>query len=294
MDKLDALRVFCAVVECGGFSRAAEKLGLSTSSVTAQVSALETHFHVKLLNRTTRSMSLTGEGRECYEQAQRMLAQMEELEASLQGAAQQPRGVLRVNMPGLVSRLYVAPALPRFLAQHPGITLQASASDRVLDMVEEGYDVLLRLGDVGDARLVARPLLPTSYICCAAPAFIERHGVPATPQELASFDCLHFILPRARRLREWQFAGGLAFTPPARASFDHVDSLLEACKAGAGIGQFLSLSVQAELRSGALLPLLAAHQAPGPTLTALYQQRQQRAAKVQAFLDFLAELFGRP
>jgi LysR family transcriptional regulator, regulator for bpeEF and oprC len=292
MDKLDALRVFCAVVETGGFSRAAEKLGISTSSVTAQVNALEAHFHVKLMNRTTRSMSLTGEGRQCYEHAQRLLAGMHDLESSLQDAAQAPRGTLRVNMPGLVSRLYVAPALPRFLARYPGLALQASASDRMVDMVEEGYDVLLRLGDAGDARLVARPLLTTQFICCASPAFVKRHGAPATPEELAAFDCLHFILPRAGRLRAWQFADGATFTPPSRASFDHVDSLVEACKAGAGIGQFLSLSVQAELRSGELLPLLAAYQAPGPTLIALYQQRHLRAAKVQAFLDFLAEVFA--
>jgi LysR family transcriptional regulator, regulator for bpeEF and oprC len=202
------------------------------------------------------------------------------------------RGTLRVNMPGLVSRLYVAPALPCFLARHPDLAVEASASDRMLDMVEEGYDVLLRLGDVGDPRLVARPLLATRFVCCAAPAFLERHGTPASVQELAGFACLHFILPRTRRLRAWQFADGQVLTPPARAAFDHVDSLLEACKAGAGIGQFLSLSVAAELRSGALVPLLADCQAPGPTLTALYQQRHQRAAKVQAFVDFLAQVFA--
>lgn len=292
MDKLDALRVFCAVVETGGFSRAAERLGISTSSVTAQVNALEAHFHVKLMNRTTRSMSLTGEGRECYEHAQRLLAGMEDLEAGLQGAAQEPRGTLRINMPGLVSRLYVAPALPRFLARYPGIVLQASASDRLVDMVEEGYDVMLRLGDVGDARLVARSLMETRFICCASPAFVERHGMPNEPAELADFDCLHFILPRAGRLREWQFADGATFTPPSRACFDHVDSVVAACKAGAGIGQFLSLSVEDALRSGELVQLLPACAAPGPTLTALYQQRHQRAAKVQAFVDFLAEVFA--
>ncbi|KQZ34220.1 LysR family transcriptional regulator [Duganella sp. Root1480D1] len=292
MDKLDALRVFCAVVETGGFSRAAEKLGISTSSVTAQVNGLEAHFHVKLMNRTTRSMSLTGEGRECYEQAQRLLAGMQELQANLQQSTQEPRGTLRVNMPGLVSRLHVAPALPQFLARYPGITVQASASDRMVDMVDEGYDVLLRLGDVGDPRLVARPLLQTRFVCCASPAFVAKHGTPTVPEELAGFDCLHFILPRAGRLRGWQFADGAVFTPPSRVSFDHVDSLVEACKAGAGIGQFLSLSVEDELRNGTLVPLLADYLVAGPTLTALYQQRHQRAAKVQAFIDFLGEVFA--
>jgi LysR family transcriptional regulator for bpeEF and oprC len=135
-------------------------------------------------------------------------------------------------------------------------------------------------------------LLQTRFICCASPAFIAQHGTPATPGELAGFACLQFILPRAGRLRAWQFSDGLAFTAPARAAFDHVDSLVEACKAGAGIGQFLSLSVEGELRSGALVPLLADYQAPGPALTALYQQRHQRAAKVLAFVDFLGEVFA--
>lgn len=162
----------------------------------------------------------------------------------------------------------------------------------MVDLVEEGYDVVLRLGDIGDARLVARPLLPTRFVCCASPGFVARHGAPAVPEELAGFACLHFILPRAGRLREWQFADGTVFTPPSRVAFDHVDSLVEACKAGTGIGQFLSLSVEQELRSGALVPLLAEYQAAGPTLTALYQQRHQRAAKVQAFIDFLGEVFA--
>jgi LysR family transcriptional regulator for bpeEF and oprC len=293
MDRLDALRVFCAVVEAGAFARAAERLGISTSSVTSQVSALEAHFKVKLLHRTTRTMSLTGEGRECYEHALRLLADMGELEASLQDAAQTPRGTLRVDMPGLVSRLYVAPQLPRFLAQYPDITLQASASDRLVDMVEEGIDVLLRIGEVGDANLVVRPLLTTQYVCCAAPGYLAQHGQPATPQELADHACLGFILPKARRVRDWQFRDGLHGTPRMRATFDHVDTLVAACQAGAGIGQFLSLSVADALQSGALLPILTDWVAPGPPLSALFQRQHQRAAKVRVFVDFLAEVFDQ-
>jgi len=203
MDRLDAMRVFCAVVEAGGFSRAAERLGMSTSSVTAQVAGLEAHFRVKLLNRTTRSMSLTAEGRACYEQALRLLADMAELESSMHDAADTPSGNLRVDMPGLVSRLYVAPALPRFLAQYPDITLRATASDRMVDMVEEGVDVLIRIGAVADANLVARPLLQTRWVCCASPDYVRRHGVPVAPPALADHDCLGFISPHSRRLRLW-------------------------------------------------------------------------------------------
>lgn len=292
MDRLDAMRVFCAVVDAGGFSRAAERLGMSTSSVTTHVASLESHFRVKLLHRTTRSMSLTSEGRQCYQHALQLLADMQELESRLGDAADTPSGTLRVDMPGLVSRLYVSPALPRFLAQYPDITLRASASDRLLDMVDEGVDVMIRIGPVADSGLVARQLMQTSYICCASPEFVRRHGLPASPDALRDFSCLGFMLPKAGRLRPWVFKGAEDVVPRTRISSDHADSLLELCKAGGGIGQFLSLSVADALRSGELLPLLKPWQADGPVVHALFQQRQQRAAKVRAFIDFLTELFA--
>ncbi|MEH6434938.1 LysR family transcriptional regulator [Massilia sp. DD77] len=292
MDRLDAMRVFCAVVDAGGFSRAAERLGMSTSSVTTHVASLEAHFRVKLLHRTTRSMSLTSEGSQCYQHALQLLADMQELEARLHDAADTPSGTLRVDMPGLVSRLIVSPALPRFLAQYPDITVRATVSDRWLDMVEEGVDVMIRIGPVADSGLVARQLMQTSFICCASPDFVRRYGLPASPDALHDFACLGFMLPKARRLRPWVFKGAGEVVPQTRFSSDHADSLLELCKAGAGIGQFLSLSVADALRSGELLPLLVPWQADGPLVHALFQQRQQRAAKVRAFVDFVAELFA--
>ncbi|MBQ5947865.1 LysR family transcriptional regulator [Massilia sp. ST3] len=292
MDRLDAMRVFCAVVDAGGFSRAAERLGMSTSSVTTHVASLESHFRVKLLHRTTRSMSLTGEGSQCYQHALQLLADMQELEARLHDAADTPSGTLRVDMPGLVSRLIVSPALPRFLAQYPDITVRATVSDRWLDMVEEGVDVMIRIGPVADSGLVARQLMQTSFVCCASPDFVRQHGQPASTEALRDFACLGFTLPKARRLRPWVFKDAGEVVPHTRVSSDHADSLLELCKAGAGIGQFLSLSVADALRSGELLPLLEPWQADGPVVHALFQQRQQRAAKVRAFVDFVAELFA--
>ena len=292
MDRLDAMRVFCAVVEAGGFSRAAERLGMSTSSVTTHVASLEAHFRVKLLHRTTRSMSLTSEGSRCYQHALQLLADMQELESRLHEAADIPSGILRVDMPGLVSRLYMAPALPRFMAQYPEISLRATISDRLLDMVEEGVDVMIRIGPVADSGLVARQLMQTRFICCASPEFLRRHGLPTSPEALGDFPCLGFMLPKARRLRPWVFKGAGDVLPRARISSDHADTLLELCKAGGGIGQFLSLSVADALSSGELLPLLEPWQADGPVVHALFQQRQQRAAKVRAFVDFVAELFA--
>lgn len=294
MDKLDAMRVFCAVVEAGGFSRAAERLGMSPSSVTMQVASLESHFRVKLLHRTTRSMSLTSEGVLCHQYAMQLLADMTDLESQLHDAADIPSGTLRVDMPGIVSRLYVAPALPRFLAEYPEITVRASASDRLIDMVEEGVDVMIRIGNVSDSGLVARQLMQTRFICCASPEFVRRHGAPQSPDALPDFPCLGFMLPKVRRLRPWVFNGADDFHPRTRMSSDHVDSLLESCKAGGGIGQFMSLSVADALRSGELLPLLEPWQADGPVVHALFQQRHQRAAKVRAFIDFVTALFSPP
>lgn len=291
MDKLDAMRVFCAVVDAGGFSKAAERLGMSTSSVTAQVASLEAYFRVKLLHRTTRSMSLTSEGSVCHQRALQLLSDMAELESQLHEAADSPIGTLRIDMPGLISRLYVAPALPRFMAQYPGVTVRATVSDRLLDMVEEGLDLMIRIGNVSDSGLVARELMQTKLICCASPEFVRQHGMPDTPVALRDFPCLGFLLPKVRRLRPWEFSGADDFVPQTRISSDHVDSLLEYCKAGGGIGQFMSLSVADALKRGELVPLLEPWQADGPAVHALFQQRHQRAAKVRAFIDFLADLF---
>ncbi|WP_296000163.1 LysR family transcriptional regulator [Rugamonas sp.] len=295
MDRLEAMRVFCAVVETGGFSRAAGRLGLSTSSVTKQVLALEAHFRVKLLNRTTRSMSLTDEGRRCHARALALLADMAALEGSLHDAAHLPRGSLRVDLPGIVSRLYVAPALPRFLAAYPDIALRMTAGDRLIDMVEDGVDVLVRIGALADTRLIARSVCRTRYVCCASPDFLRRHGAPQTPAQLADFTCLNFLYPQSGQLRPWRFQrdGQLeTHTPRGAAAIDHVDTLIAAAVAGAGIVQQLSLSLAAELRSGALVPVLQPWQAAGPDVSVLVQHQHHRTERIRVFVDFIARLFA--
>jgi len=301
MDRLDAMKVFCAVVEAGGFSRAAGKLGLSTSSVTNQVLGLEAHFRVKLLNRTTRSMSLTDEGRRCYEQALALLADMGALESSLHDAVQLPRGSLRVDLPGIISRLYLAPALPRFLAAYPDIALRMTAGDRMIDMVEDGVDVLIRIGALADTRLIARSVCRTRLVCAASPEFLRRHGTPQTPQQLADFTCLNFLYPKSGQVRPWRFrhsgASGVdgeiyTHTPHGALAIDHVDTLIAAAKAGGGIVQHLSVSLEEELRSGALVPVLEAWQAPGPDVSVLVQHRHHRTERIRVFVDFVAQLFA--
>jgi LysR family transcriptional regulator for bpeEF and oprC len=246
VDRLEAMKVFCAVVDAGGFSKAAARLGMSTSSVTHQVSALETHFGVRLLTRTTRSMSLTEEGRHCVEQARRLLDEMGELEHALSSSKELPSGSLRVDMPAILLRQFVAPALPAFLAAYPDLSVKLSASDRLIDMVDEGVDVLLRIGELRDSGLVARTVYKNRYVCCASPAFIARHGRPEHPDDLADLPCLNFIYPKARQLRPWTFQqGGKSFTrmPRGAVAMDHVESLIAMAEGGGGIVQHLSVSL---------------------------------------------------
>jgi LysR family transcriptional regulator for bpeEF and oprC len=294
MDRLDALKVFCAVVEAGGFSKAADRLGISTSSVTNQVAALEAHFNSKLLYRTTRSMSLTDEGRQCYEHALRLLGDMDELENQLQHASQLPQGSLRIDMPGIISRQYVAPALPGFLAAYPALSLRMTADDRHIDMVEEGIDVMLRIGVLPDSSLIARSVLGTRYVCCAAPALVARYGMPATPEDIDALPCLNFLYPKSRQVRPWLFereGKPYAHTPRGVLATDHIESLIEAAIAGCGVVQALSVSLKGALARGELVPLLAAFSTAGPNLSLLYQQKHQRVAKIRVFAEFIEGLF---
>jgi LysR family transcriptional regulator for bpeEF and oprC len=264
--------------------------------VTNQIAALEVHFRVKLLHRTTRSMSLTEEGRRCYENAVRMLIDMEELEDALRHSKDTSSGLLRVDVPGIVGDSIVAPALPQFLLDYPDIAVRLTANDRLVDMVEEGIDVMVRIGNLPDTSLVAQTLMKTTYVCCASPAYLARKGVPASPEDLSQFDCLQFILPKSGRMRPWYFQRdepATSFCVKSGFGTDHVETLVEAAVAGAGIVQVLSMSVQDKIARGELVALLTEHAAPGPDVAVLFQQRHLRAAKVKVFVDFLHHTFRR-
>uniref|UniRef100_UPI00374D7703 substrate binding domain-containing protein n=1 Tax=Undibacterium sp. TaxID=1914977 RepID=UPI00374D7703 len=200
------------------------------------------------------------------------------------------------DMPSIISRQYVAPALPRFMAAYPDITLKITVGDRNIDMVEEGVDVLIRIGELPSSNLIAKSICKTSYICCAAPAFLEKHGVPAHPEELVQFPCLSFLKPNSRQLRPWIFEKDgekLQHLPQALLAMDHVESLIEAAKAGAGIVQHMSVSVAEPIRAGLLVPILKDWSPPGPDVSVLFQQQHHRAAKIRAFVEFAEGLFAK-
>jgi LysR family transcriptional regulator for bpeEF and oprC len=251
---------------------------------------------VKLLNRTTRRMSLTDEGRQCYDNAVRLLGDMDELESALRQSNATPSGVLRVDMPGIIGDLIVAPALPLFFRDYPDVTVRMTANDRFVDMVEEGIDVLVRIGNLPDTHLVAQTLATTRYVCCASPGYLERRGTPQSPDDLPAFDCLNFIYPKSRRIRPWHFErDGQPASVALRGVFgtDHVETLVAAAVAGGGIIQVLSLSVQDKIARGVLVLVLADYATAGPDVSVLFQRQHLRAAKVKAFVDFLRETFRR-
>ncbi len=299
MDKLDSLRVFCRVVELSSFSRAADQLHMSNASITNHIAALESHFGVRLLNRTTRRLSLTDDGRSCYERALRLLGEMTELEDALQGARLQPKGILRVDIPTAIGRIYIAPALSRFAAQYPELSLHVHVTDRDLDIVDERADVVIRMGELKDSNMVARLIYQSRSICCAAPSYLAEHGTPATPEELAHHTCLGFIQPNSRQIVPWQFmrdVGGnreeFSFAPPARIAINHAESLIHAATTGAGIVQLLSSSLSPPIQSGALTPILEDWESAGPPVYVVYPQNRHLSPKVRAFVDFVSALFA--
>ena len=284
------------MVELGSFSRAATQLDLSNATVTNHVASLESHFGIRLLNRTTRNVSLTDDGRSCYEHAQRLLAEMTELENILQGAKSIPKGVLRVDVPTAISRLYIAPALPRFAAQYPNVVIKMTVTDRVVNVVEEGVDVLLRIGELKDSTMVARLVHQSRFLCCASAEFLARHGTPKTPDDLAGYPCLGFTQPAKGQVVPWFFEKDgkkTVYTPKASIWINHADSLINAAIAGGGIVQLLSLSLIPQMSAGRLTPILQEWSAIGPPVSVVYPHSRHLSAKVRAFANFVAEVLPK-
>lgn len=294
IDRFEALRVFCRIVEIGSFSRTARQLDMSNSSVTNHLTNLEKHLGVRLLNRTTRSLSLTDEGRACYEQARDLLAGFGEMEESLRGAKLVPQGVLRVDVPTAIGRMYIAPALPRFTEHYPEVTVKLTLGDQVLVPEEGGVDVSIRIGKVKGSGRVARTIHRSRYVCCASPDILAKHGIPAVPEELARYPQLGFLQPTTGQPVPWFFAKSDTPSeqmPDARIWINHAESLIDAAISGGGVIQLLSLSLQPYIAKGALVPILTDWSAPGPPISVIYPPSRHQPAKISAFVRFVSELF---
>jgi DNA-binding transcriptional LysR family regulator len=289
------VNVLAAVVESGSFARAADALGITPSGVSRAVGRLESSVGVRLLERTTRSVKLTEEGRRLYEEINPLLAGIGEAITSTGGASVAVRGRLRVNVDSFFARLMLAPQIAKFLERYPELSLDLVTRDQLGDLVSEGYDIAVRFGEPPSSSLVARKLLETRTVTVAAPAYLRKHGTPAKPADLLSHACIQMRSPMTGQPLDWEYRRkGKSFPvkTSGRLFVTDVDTMLGACLAGTGIARFKASGVQALLEKGRLIELLADYAGDRYSLYVLYPSRHLPAAKVRAFIDFVVEILG--
>ena len=297
VELLRAMRLFVSVVQSGSLSSAGRQLGLSPASVSRHVKSLEESLGVRLLNRTSRKLTLTEAGEIYYRQAEQILHQIAEANESVAQLQTAPRGTLRVHSRKLIAHQYIVPALPEFLAQYPEIKLELLLSNYPVDLVERNVDVDIRIGKMLDLSLVARKLASSERLVCAAPAYLERHPEIEHPADLAVHNCLTYRLNMGRNI--WRFVGSenTLTEVPVSGNFqsDNGQALLVATKAGLGIALMPDWSIRDDLASGRLKHLLpdyrATHMEFENGVYAVYQKSRHMSAKVRLFIDFLAALF---
>ncbi len=294
MDRLAALEAFARVAETGSFSAAARGLNLSKSLISRQVSALEAELGARLISRTTRSLTLTEAGRGYYEQVTRILAQMEEADLSVSQLQATPRGRLRINAPMSFSLLRLAPALPDFLALYPEIEVDMVMNDRRVDLMEEGFDLAIRIGRLADSSLVARKLGPMQRLIVASPAYLAEHGTPKMPADLRRHACLCYS--NADTIDEWRFCEPdgrpISIEVKGRVRANNGDLLRIAALRGLGFVDLPNFLVAADIDSGALVPVLQDYIRQDGGVYAVYPHARYLPPKIRVFIDFLAERWG--
>ena len=272
MDSLHGIFVFLRVAEAGTLSGAARALGVSTSAVSATLARLERRLSVRLLNRTTRRLSVTAEGAEFYARCKQITADLEEAELTAGRAGRVPSGRLRVSMPSALGRMWIVPHLPDFVRDYPAVSLEIVCSDFVPFSMESGIDVSVQVGELQDSRLVVHRLASTRYVVCASPDYLKERGTPRTPEELTTHACLTYRRPRNGRIRE-------------------CEALVAAAAAGLGIVQVAEYYARPRLKSGKLVEILADYKTEGYDISVVFRQQKRVAPKLRVFVDFLVELF---
>lgn len=294
MDRWQAMEAFVRVVESGTFVAAAERLKMSTSSLSRLVADLEQHLGARLLNRTTRRLSLTEIGQSYYERCVTLLADLSEAEAIAGQAAAQPRGTVRITCSHGMAELRVAPAIATFVERHPAVKFDLVVSDRLVDLVEEGFDLAIRVGPVGSERLVARRLGAIRLLLAAAPAYLARRGTPATLADLASHDALTYAYSSSPRLWRLLDSAGAAHDVRVGGSL-HANSgeaLRSAALAGLGLIYEPDFLLGEALARGELVRVLPAYTGATGDIWAVYPSRRHLSLKVRLFVDHIARDFA--
>ena len=295
MDRLDAIRTFVRVVESGSFSAVAREAGIGQPAVSKQIAALEAHLGAQLLRRTSRSQTVTEAGRDFYESAVRLVGDLESAESRVGRGQVSPSGLVRATVAPVFGRLYVVPRLHEFFARYPDVTIELMITDRTVNLIEEAVDVSVHNGELSDSTLVVRKISQTPIVTVATPAYLEKHGTPATPAELDGHACVVFApsgVPRA-----WGFEGRFgAIVHQPRGAFrtNDAEQIRAAVLANLGLAHTPGWLFAAEISSNAVRRVLRDYEPAPLAISAVHPGGRFLASKVRVFIDFLAEILADP
>jgi DNA-binding transcriptional LysR family regulator len=295
MDRWSAMQSFVRVVESGSFVAAAERLGTSTSSLSRQIADLEQHLGARLLNRTTRRLSLTESGQAFYERSVALLGDLAEAEAIVGQSSVAPRGTLRLTCSYNMAEKRVAPAIAEFVGHYPDVKFDVFVSDRIIDLVDEGFDLAIRVGQVGSDRLVARRLGSMQLIACASPAYLKRHGTPLTPADLTTHNVLTYAYASSPRTRRFTDSSGQAHDVRVTGSLhsNSAEALVAAAIAGLGIVCEPDFLLVDAVDQGKLVPVLQGFEASRGDIWAVYPSHRHLSQKVRLFVDHVRRWFDQ-
>ena len=289
MNRLEAMQIFVRVAELASFTRAADSLGLPKASISTGVQQLESLLNTRLLHRTTRRVQLTPDGQIFYERSKDLLADMDELESLFQQGASNLSGRLRIDMPIAMAKNHIVPHLPEFLAQHPQLQIEISSTDRRMDLVQEGFDCVIRVGKLSDSSLIARPIGKLDLINCASPDYLARMGTPQTLADLAQHQLIHYLPTLGGKSAGFEYVQNdeVNFLPMAgNITVNNSDAYTAACLAGFGIAQIPRIGAQEHLQQEKLVEVLPDFRARSMPVSILYANRRNLARRVQVFMDW--------
>lgn len=292
MDRLYQMRLYTRVVETGSFSAVARELGTIQPTVSKQLTALEDHLGVRLLNRTTRQLSPTEAGRKYYERCKRILDEISDLEGSLSDLQTRPTGMLRIHAAVAFGQLYMLPVMFKFRRLYPGLAIDLMLSDRYVDVIQEGVDVAIRFGELRDSQLVARRIGGATRVCVASPAYLRARGIPKSPGELFTHNCITYNYLFSN---EWEFDAGQGPTTVRVGGDFRANSALTiraAALEGLGIAHMPTMFVQEDIDKGQLVRVLEDYGPPAVDVHAIYPSARFLSSKVRLFLDFVAGEFA--
>lgn len=296
MDKLEDLRLFTLVADTRSFTRAAERLGLSKSAASRRIGEMEARLGVRLLHRTTRRISLTQAGQSYFERVVRILADLDEAEQAVASELAAPRGTLKIAAPASFGMHHLSKAICGFMEAYPQVSVEMDVSDRYVDLVDEGYDLAVRIGQLKDSSLIAKRICPIRMVVCASPAYLAKHGVPQTPDDLADHEFLVYTGRPQPNIRQFRRAPGSdevrTVKLQGRLCINNGDMLREAAVAGLGIVDQPTFIVGDDLAAGRLVPVLLDYTLSQSALHCVYPANRHLSPKVRVFVDHLAARFS--